>query len=231
MDFSGWEKLSLVDFDDNITTTLFAAGCAFRCPFCHNGDLVLHPEKAPKIPWDEIMSYLRKRVGVIDAVCVSGGEPTLMPDLLDKLREIKSLGYKVKLDSNGSNPEVLKKAVALHLVDYIAMDIKNSKAEYAKTSGLAHLDLSPIEESVRFIMSSGIDYEFRTTIIDEFHDEGSMKDIGTWIKGAKRYYLQRYIDNENCIKRGLHMVEKDKAEGFIKILSPFIKEVALRSYE
>jgi len=231
MDFSGWEKLSLVDFDDNITTTLFAAGCAFRCPFCHNGDLVLHPEKAPQIPWDEIMAYLKKRVGVIDAVCVSGGEPTLMPDLLDKLRDIKSFGYKVKLDSNGSNPGVLKKTVALHLVDYIAMDIKNSQEKYAETVGLSHLSLVPIEESARFIMSSGIDYEFRTTIIDEFHDEADIEAIGRWIKGSKRYYLQRYIDNENCIKRGLHMVSKEKAEGFVKILSPYLGDVQLRGYE
>lgn len=231
MDFSGWEKLSLVDYDDNITTTLFMAGCDFRCPFCHNSDLVLHPQEAPTIPWSEIMAYLKKRQGVLDAVCVTGGEPTLMPDLIAKLTDIKSLGYKIKLDSNGSNPDVLKKVVALHLVDYIAMDIKNSPEKYGLTTGIPKLNLEPVKESVKFIMSCGVAYEFRTTIIDEYHEDADMKAIGEWIKGAKRYRLQRYIDNEHCIQHGLHMVSKEKAEKFLEILKPYLPDVTLRSYD
>src|SRR5574344_1507235 len=148
MDFSGWEKLSLLDFDDNITTTLFMAGCNFRCPFCHNSSLVLDPAHAPKIAWSEIMEYLEKRKKVLDAVCVTGGEPTLMPDLEDKLRDIKSLGYKIKLDSNGSHPAILKKLVSLGLVDYIAMDIKNSPEKYPLTVGTIDVKLDSINESI-----------------------------------------------------------------------------------
>ncbi|MBP5216543.1 MAG: anaerobic ribonucleoside-triphosphate reductase activating protein [Bacilli bacterium] len=231
MDFSGWEKLSLVDFDDKITTTLFMAGCNFRCPFCHNSDLVLHPDTAPKIPWSEIMEYLKKRQGVLDAVCVSGGEPTLMHDLEEKLKDIKSLGYLVKLDSNGSNPALLRKFVSMSLVDYVAMDIKNSKKRYAETIGLSHYDLAPIEESVSFLMNAGIPYEFRTTIMEEFHDEESIVEIGQWIAGAKRYFLQLYIESEHCIQQGHHPIAKEKAEKFLLLLKPYLANAKLRGYE
>ncbi len=230
MDFSGWEKLSLVDFDDNLTTTLFMAGCPFRCPFCHNGDLVLHPENAPKIPWEEILDYLKKRRGMLDAVCVSGGEPTLMPDLKEKIREIKELGYIVKLDSNGWRPDLLKGLIEEKLVDHIAMDIKNSKEKYSATAGV-EVDMSQITQSVDLLMHSGISYEFRTTIIEEFHDEDDIRRIGEWIKGAKMYRLQRFIDGETCIYRGLHPISLDKAEGFIEILKPYIENVDLRGYD
>lgn len=230
MDFSGWEKLSLVDFDHSLTTTLFMAGCPFRCPFCHNSDLVLHPQEAPRIPWEEIREYLRKRRNMLDAVCVSGGEPTLMPDLKDKLREIKALGYKVKLDTNGWNPVVLRELLDEKLVDYVAMDIKNSPALYEKTSG-ASVRLEDIDRSIRLLMSSGIPYEFRTTIIEEFHDENAMREIGEWIAGAEKYFLQRYIDNEHCIARGFSPVQKEKAEGFLEVLAPFVPSASLRDYD
>lgn len=231
MDFSGWEKMSLVDYDDNLTTTLFTAGCNFRCPFCHNGDLVLHPENGPRIPWEGIKAYLVKRKGMLDAVCITGGEPTMMPDLLDKLREIKALGYKIKLDSNGSRPEILKKAYEEGLVDYFAMDIKNSPEKYGNTIGVKGYPLDKIKESVKFLMESGASYEFRTTIIDEFHTEKDMKEIGEWIKGAKRYFLQFYVDSEGCIAHGFHAVEKKKAERFLEIIKPYIPNAKLRSYE
>lgn len=231
MDFSGWEKLSLVDFDDNLTTTFFMAGCDFRCPFCHNSDLVLRPKDAPRIPWNEMLDYLKKRTGVLDAVCVTGGEPTIMPDLLEKLKEIKALGYKIKLDSNGSHPEVLKKAIEEKLIDYVAMDIKNCKERYAETVGLEKLDLSPIEESVRYLQSTGFPHEFRTTIISEFHDDESIKKIGEWIKGAPRYFLQEYIDSENCIKHGYHPVEKEKAQEFLELLKNDLPNAKLRGYD
>ncbi|HBM70826.1 MAG TPA: anaerobic ribonucleoside-triphosphate reductase activating protein [Firmicutes bacterium] len=231
MDFSGWEKLSLVDYDDNITTTLFTSGCNFKCPFCHNGDLVLHPGETIKIPFEEIKEYLRKRQGVLDAVCVSGGEPTLMSDLEEKLTFIKSLNYKVKLDTNGSNPKTMKSLLEKHLVDYIAMDIKNSKEMYGKTIGVANYDLSLIEESVNFLLNSSFDYEFRTTLIDEFHIEKEIEEIGQWIKGAKRYFLQHYIDSENCIQHGLHEVPLEKAKSYSKILKKYIPQVYLRGYD
>lgn len=231
MDFSGWEKLSLVDFDDNLTTTLFMAGCPFRCPYCHNSDLVLRPNEAPKIPWEEILEYLKKRRGVLDAVCVSGGEPTLMNDLKEKLSDIKSLGYKVKLDTNGVHPNILRELADAKLVDYFAMDIKNSPKKYGMTIGLPNFDITPILSSIDFLLHSGVDYEFRTTLVEEFHDEEDIREIKELIAGAKRYYLQRYIDNENCIVHGLHEVSVGKALGFLDILKPSIGAVALRGYD
>ena len=231
MNFSGWEKLSLVDFDDYLTTTFFASRCNFRCPFCHNGGLVLNPENNPEISWERMLDYLKKRRNALDAVCVSGGEPTLMPDLEQKLRQIKQLGYKIKLDTNGTNPNLIKRLSKEGLVDHFAMDIKNSKAKYAATSGLKSLDLSPIEESISFLLKSGVSYEFTTTLIEEFHSETDILAIGKWISGAERYYLQRYVDSENCIAHGLHMVSKEKAEEYKKNLAKTIRNVDLRGYD
>jgi pyruvate formate lyase activating enzyme len=230
MDFSGWEKLSLVDYDDNITTTLFMAGCNFRCPFCHNSALVLDPAGSPHIAWDTIMDYLKKRRGVLDAVCVTGGEPTLMPDLEAKLRDIKSLGYKVKLDSNGSHPGILKKVVADGLVDYVAMDIKNCPVKYPMTVGAA-VNMDDVKESVDFLIHGKIPYEFRTTAIDEYHSMKDFELIGQWLEGAKRYYIQRYIDSENCISHGLHMLPKEKALEAKAILDKYVESVNLRGYD
>ena len=231
MDFSGWEKMSLVDYDDNLTTTLFTAGCNFRCPFCHNSDLVLRPGEAAKIPWEEIKAYLVKRKGMLDAVCITGGEPTMMPDLLDKMREIKALGYKIKLDSNGTRPDILKKAYEEGIVDYIAMDIKNSPKKYASTIGVENYPLDKIKESVKFLKESGIAYEFRTTIMSEFHTKEDMKEIGEWIEGANRYFLQLYVDSEHCISHGFHALSKEEAEELLEAIKPYVPNAMLRSYE
>ena len=231
MDFSGWEKLSLLDYDDHIVTTLFMAGCDFRCPFCHNSSLVLEPAKAPKISWQEIMEYLKKRKGVIDAVCVSGGEPTVMPDLEDKLRDIKSLGYEVKLDSNGSRPNVLKELIEKKLVDYVAMDIKNSPQKYIVTAGMPSISFDAIASSIKILMESGIGYEFRTTSIAEYHTNKDFEEIGKIIKGADKYFIQRYIDSENCIAHGLHPLTKEKALEAKAIMERYVKCVALRGYD
>lgn len=230
MDFSGFEKLSLVDYDDNLTATLFMAGCPFRCPFCHNGELVLHPEKAQTILFDEILDYLKKRQGVLDAVCISGGEPTLMPDLEEKIRAIKELGYLIKLDSNGCNPNVLKDLVGKGLLDYVAMDIKNSKTKYMATCG-TKVDMEAIEESVRFLMSCSVRYEFRTTIMEEFHAYEDMIAIGEWIQGAPRYFLQRYIDSASCIRHNFHEISLQKAKEFQEILKNYLPSPLLRGYD
>lgn len=229
MDFSGWEKLSLLDFDEHISTTLFVAGCDFRCPFCHNSSLVLAPGKAPRIPWQEIMNYLSKRKGILDAVCISGGEPTMMEDLKEKIGDIKSLGYEVKLDTNGSRPEVLQDLLDKKLIDYVAMDIKNSKEKYAMTSGVL-LELSKVEKSIDILKSSQIPFEFRTTAILEYHSLRDFEEIGKWIKGAPKYFIQRYIDNENCIRHGLHELPKEKALEAKAILEKNIGFVDLRGY-
>ena len=231
MDFNGWEKLSLVDFDDYLTTTFFTSGCNFRCPFCHNKNLVLTPNDNPTIPWEMMLDYLKRRKKELDAVCITGGEPTLMGDLIEKLVQIKELGYLVKLDTNGTNPDLLKELYQRNLVDYFAMDIKNSKEKYAETAGLEKINPAKLEDSVSFLMSSGCRYEFRTTIMEEFHDEESFAAIGEWLSGAERYFLQRYVDSENCIKRGMHMIKKEEAEHYAELLRRSIKRVELRGYD
>lgn len=231
MDFSGMEKLDLENWDGKIVCTLFTAGCNFRCPYCHNGPLVLNPQSSPKIPWEDIISYLRKRAAVIDAICITGGEPTLMPDLRDKICEIKDIGYLVKLDTNGTRPDVVKLLHQQGLIDYVAMDIKNSKDKYASTCGLQKVDIEDIEETVSYILSSSLDHEFRTTAIEEFHDLMDFQDIGHLIKGAKRFYIQKYIDREGCIARGYHPVDKQKALIYKAVMEKYVEEVELRGYD
>jgi len=230
MDFVGMEKLSLVDFDDNLTATLFMAGCPFRCPFCHNGDLVLHPEKAEPIPFTEILAYLKKRQGVLDAVCITGGEPTLMPDLEDKIRAIRDLGYRIKLDSNGFQPHVLENLIGKGLLDYVAMDIKNCPEKYDLTIG-THVDLDLIERSIRLLMNSGIGYEFRTTTIEEFHSEEDIEKLARWIQGASRYFLQKYIDSENCIQHYFHAISPQKADRYLQIVRKYVPNAQLRGFD
>lgn len=231
MDFSGIEKLDLENWDGKIVTTLFTAGCNLRCPFCHNGSLVLNPQSAPKVPWEDIISYLRKRAAVVDAVCITGGEPTLMPDLADKISEIKEIGYLVKLDTNGTRPEVVKLLHQQGLIDYVAMDIKNSKDKYASTCGLEKMDLKDIEETVSYILSSSLDHEFRITAIDEFLTMMDFEDMGHLIKGAKRFFIQKYVDREGCISHGYHPVEKQKALIYKAVMEKYVERVELRGYD
>ena len=228
MDFVGIDKFSLLDFEDRISCVLFCKPCNYRCPFCHNGTTVLEAETV--IPFEDILEYLQSRKGLIDAVVVSGGEPTLMPDLKEKIIKLKELGFLIKLDTNGTNPEVVKDLYENHLIDYVAMDIKNSFVKYAMTVGVKNAFLDKISQTIKFLMTSGIDYEFRTTLIDEFHNEQDMRDIAETIKGAKRLYLQKYVDRESCIAHGFHEVSKEKAERFVEILKGSIKQVSLRGY-
>jgi pyruvate formate lyase activating enzyme len=164
-------------------------------------------------------------------VCVTGGEPTLMPDLLEKLADIKSLGYLIKLDSNGSRPEILRLAVEQGLVDYVAMDIKNSPAKYAITIGTTNFSFDDIKESVDFLIHGRVSYEFRTTLIEEYHTSKDIEEIGRWLEGAQKYFLQRYIDSENCISHGLHMVSKEKTLIYKSLASRYISHVDLRGYD
>lgn len=228
MDFVGIDKFSLLDFEDRISCVLFCKPCNYRCPFCHNGTTVLEAETV--IPFEDILEYLESRKGLIDAVVVSGGEPTLMPDLKEKIIKLKELGFLIKLDTNGTNPEIVKDLYENHLIDYVAMDIKNSFVKYAMTVGVKNAFLDKISQTIKFLMTSGIDYEFRTTLIDEFHNEQDMRDIAETIKGAKRLYLQKYVDRESCIAHGFHEVSKEKAERFVDILKGNIEQVALRGY-
>ena len=229
MDFVAINKLSLLDYPNKVSCILFTRGCNFRCPFCHNG-LTLLENNVDFIPFDEIISFLKKRIGILDGVVISGGEPTLLPDLEDKIRAIKDLGYDVKLDTNGSNPDILKHLIDEKLVDYVAMDIKGSMSNYRAIAGAPNLDLEKILKSIEILKSDVVDYEFRTTIVDEFHNELDMISMGRLLKGAKRLYLQKFQISDGVINKNLHSVSEDSANKFVDILEEYIDEVGLRGY-
>lgn len=226
----GYEKFSMVDFDTKICCTVFTGGCNFRCPFCHNGALVIGDIKAQRIDEEEVFDYLQHRKGLVDAVCVTGGEATLQPGLADFYRRVKDMGYVTKLDTNGLRPDVLEDLLQNGLLDYVGMDIKNSPEKYAMTTGLKDVDLGKINQSMRMLIDSGIDFEFRTTIIKEFHTYEDMAKIADWVDGGKRYYMQKYKDNDGCIEHGFTPVEKSVAEEYAKLFEGKVGIVGLRSY-
>lgn len=228
MDFVGIDKFSLLDYDEKVSIVLFSPACNFRCPFCHNGESVLN--STIYIPFNEILEYLKTRKGVVDAVVITGGEPTLMPELKERIRKIRELGFLIKIDSNGTNPEILEELINLKLIDYIAMDIKNSEKLYPLTAGIHLIDLKNIKKSIKLIKESGIAYEFRTTLVKEFHDSESIKGVGELIKGAKKICLQRFVDREGVIKKGLHEVTLEEANEFKEILSNYVDQCELRGY-
>ena len=201
MQIHGFNKTTLLDYPEHIAATVFTGGCNFRCPFCHNGELVLDPAGQPSISEEEVLSYLKKRQGILQGVCVTGGEPTLQKDLKEFLQKIKEYGYPIKLDTNGYMPGVLWNLLQEHLIDYVAMDIKASRENYARAAGLKNMDLSRIEESIGILKSSGIPYEFRTTVVKGIHTVGEFEEIGRWIEGCPAYYLQNYQENDNCLYR------------------------------
>lgn len=231
MNVLGFEKMSLVDFDGLVAATVFTGGCNFRCDFCHNSPLVLSHDRLPVLDENEVLAYLSKRRGILDGVCVSGGEPTLQKDLPEFLTRIKSLGYKIKLDTNGTAPDLIKNLYADKLVDYFAMDIKNDREHYAKIIGFDDYDTSKVERSVEFLISLGDDYEFRTTLINEYHSEENVINVGEWIKGANKYFLQKFKSSENCINSSLSEVPLSSAKRFSEILKKYIPNVALRGYD
>lgn len=228
MEFVGLDKMSLLDYEDYVSAVLFAPTCNFRCPFCHNGDSVLNSHN--EISFDEIVSYLNSRKGLLDAVVVTGGEPTLMPDLEEKIRKLKDLGFQIKLDTNGTKPEILKRLIDRKLIDYVAMDIKNSPAKYAQTASCKYVDLNTIKESIEILKSSGINYEFRTTLVKEFHEFSDIKGIGELIKGSRKIYLQKFVDREGVIQKGLHHIDEEIANLYKKDLENYVSEVYLRGY-
>ncbi len=227
--FFGIEKLSLVDFENKLTCTLFTRGCNFRCPFCHNADLVLSTNLMP-IAFDEIISYLKKRSNILDAVCITGGEPTLMPNLVECIKAIKELGYLVKLDTNGTNLAMIKQLVDNKLIDYIAMDIKNSISSYPKTVGLANINSDVLVDTIEYLKANHINYEFRTTLVQELHNEADIIAIGQLLKGAKILYLQKFTDHQTCLAENLHEVPKEKALDYKHLLNTYIDKVELRGY-
>ena len=231
MEIFGLEKLSLVDFDGVVGATIFTGTCNFKCGFCHNSPLVLDVKNLPTIPEEEVFDYLKKRKGILEGVCVSGGEPTLQKDLPAFCERLKSLGYKVKLDTNGTNPNLVKSLNENGLCDYFAMDIKNDKENYASIIGFDKYDTKKVEQTVEYFLSGKADYEFRTTLISEYHKKDNIKRIGEWIKGANKYFLQKFKPSDSCITLGLNEVDLDTAKEFLTILSSTIKNVSLRGYD
>lgn len=227
MDFAGIDKFSLLDYDEMVSIVLFAPGCNFRCPFCHNIEQVVDSKE--RIPFNEIMEYLESRKGVIDAVVISGGEPTLMPELKERIIQIRNLGFKIKLDTNGTSPKLLKELIDEGLLDYVAMDVKNSIDKYALTTGV-HGNFELVRESIALLKENKVDYEFRTTLVDEFHSIETITKMGELIKGAKKLYLQKYVYREGVLIKSLHPVEEPKALEFRNILKNFVETVELRGY-
>lgn len=199
MNFYGFQKMTLLDFPGKVACTVFTGGCNFRCPFCHNAQLVKTDDMPEIIPEEEILSYLKKRQGLLEGICVTGGEPLLWETLPAFLKKVKELGYAVKLDTNGSFPDRLEQAAGDGLIDMVAMDIKNSPERYAETIGLARIDLGELEKSIRFLLRGTIPYEFRTTVAREFHTEEDIRAAAKWITGADRYYLQCFTDSGNIL--------------------------------
>ncbi len=227
----GLQKLTLLDYPGNMACTVFLGGCNFRCPFCHNKALVVNPDFDSKMDKEEFFSFLKKRIGVLDGVCITGGEPLLYDEIFDFAAEIKSLGYKVKLDTNGSFPDKLKELIKSSIIDYVAMDIKNSPTRYRETVGIESFNIEPVYESVELLLSDIIPYEFRTTLVNELHTEQDMVEIGKWICGAKQYFLQGFVDSGQIIGSGLTALSKDKTEAFKQILKPYVPSVAIRGMD
>jgi len=210
MDFYGLNKTTLLDYPGHVAATLFTGGCNFRCPFCHNRDLVLCTNP-PSFSEPEILSFLEKRKGILEGVCITGGEPTLQVDLQAFLQKVKALGYLVKLDTNGHNPKILRQLVEEGLIDYVAMDIKASKERYDLACG-TKAPLPQIEESVAFLKTGLVDYEFRTTVVKGIHEVEEFDAVGEWLQGARQYFLQSYKDSENVLEKGFLAFSKEELE-------------------
>ncbi len=239
MGIHGLNKTTLLDYPGHVAATVFTGGCNFRCPFCHNGGLVLHPGEMPSIEEQEVLDFLKKRSGILEGVCVTGGEPTLQEDLLEFLARVKELGYLVKLDTNGSRPEVLRQVLEQGLADYVAMDIKASKDNYARAAGCGEMPvLASLEESVELLKNCAIEYEFRTTVVKGIHCPEEFEEIGEWLAGGKAYYLQSYRDNGEILAKqsgdGTVMFEafsREELEDMARSAGRYIPRVTLRGVE
>ena len=226
----GIQKTSMIDYPGKISTIIFTGNCNMRCPFCQNPDLINNLEKMPDLDENKILNFLKKRKDKIDGVCISGGEPLIYEDIPELIKKIKDLGLLIKLDTNGLNPELLKKIIEEKIVDYIAMDIKSDKENYSKAAGI-NLDIKKIEESVELIKNSGINYEFRSTIVPDFFNEKIIENIGKWLKGSKKYTLQQFRSTVPLLDKSFEKKKPFKEEMFKKfkeILKKDIDNIGIR---
>ena len=220
--FCGIEKLSLVDFDGYISCTLFTSGCNYRCPFCHNSPLI---EEQPSLNMEEILNYLSVRKKMLDAVVITGGEPTLHKELPSVLKQIKDLGYIIKLDTNGTNPKMLKELIDTKLIDYVAMDIKASSNCYSLVTGVINPFLDNIKESINILKTSNINFEFRTTLVKEFHSLDSINEMKELVSGSKKLYLQKFVLRDTCLNQKLHEVDLETAKCYKSILEEVVEKL------
>ena len=230
MEFVSINKLTLLDYPEKVACVLYTPTCNFACPYCHNWETLIK-ENLPPLDFEkDVISFLKKRIGILDGVVVSGGEPTLMKELPEKIKTIKELGYLVKLDTNGSNPKILRELIDGKLIDYVAMDIKHSFNKYYDIIVNRNIDLKDLEESINILKENKVDYEFRITLIEEYHDKESIYEIGKLLEGSKRLFLQQYKLSDGVSDKSLHAISEPIARQYQKILEEYIEEVELRGY-
>lgn len=227
MQIHGLQKMTLLDFPEKVACTVFLGGCDFRCPFCHNWD-ILDPSTPVIMEEDEFYKFLDKREGLLDGVAITGGEPLLRTGMVDFIKGIRSRGFLVKLDTNGNHPDRLKELVSEGLLDYVAVDVKNNKERYGETVGIPMLDISKIEETISFLLEGNVPYEFRTTVLRQFHDADSFKGIAEWIEGAEHYFIQSFVDRETVPFSGLEAYSPEELEEFKKLVEPHVKHIDIR---
>lgn len=230
MIISGLQKLTLLDYPGHTACTVFTSSCNFRCPFCHNASLV-ECRDVEEIPEEEFFAFLAKRHGILEGVAITGGEPTLRPDLAEFIKKVHDDGFKVKLDSNGYRPETLRELLASGYVDYVAMDIKSSKENYAKAAGIKHLDISKIEAAVDVIKSSGVEYEFRTTAVKGIHTPSDFLSIGEWLGDVPAYFIQKFTDSGDVLSEGYGAFSDEEMTSLLAMARIHIKNAALRGVE
>ena len=231
MKICGLQKTTLLDFPGRVAATLFTGGCNFRCPFCHNSGLLSGDAEAA-YSVREILQFLEKRKRILEGVCITGGEPTLQPDLEDFIRDIRSLGLAVKLDTNGYRPDVLKALCQKGLLDYAAMDIKAGRDRYETAAGVCGLDMKRIDESIRFLLEGHLHYELRTTVVRGIHEAEAFRQIGPWIKGCRRYFLQAFKDSGDIlVPQAYDAFSAEEMRAFMELVRPYAEEVSLRGID
>ena len=229
MNVQGFQKMTLLDFPGRVAATVFTGGCNLRCPFCHNAGLVRTPN-ASKSMEDEVFAYLARRRGILDGICITGGEPLLQPGLEAFVRRVKAMGYLVKLDTNGALPKQLKALLATGLIDYVAMDVKSSPEGYALATG-SGIDPAVFAESMEIIKQSGVAHEFRTTAVKGIHTVADFEAIGRWIGAGERYFIQGFVDSHNLIGTGCEAFSADETEALLAAVKPYIPEAQIRGTE
>lgn len=231
MEIHGLQKLTLLDYPGHTACTVFTARCNWRCPFCHNASLVLRPGEQPVIGEDEFFAFLRKRRGLLDGVAVTGGEPTLNRDLPAFLCRIRAEGFAVKLDTNGSHPAMLRAILAEGLADYVAMDIKAGRDNYSAVTGTLRPGLEAVCQSVELLKTSGVEHEFRTTVVRELHSDEDFEDIGRWLAGEERFFLQAFKDSGDIISEGYSAASREEMEHFLSIVRRTVPGAAIRGMD